>query len=74
MRVLQRLAKDIVGLDKPLCPARIQHILVSPRQRAQKTLHLLLDALPPGTKHVEAETTEDVAEWDCAWLGGARHV
>ena len=66
VRVLQRLAKDIVGLDKPLCPARIQHILVSPRQRAQKTLQLLLDAVPPGTEHVEAETTEDVAEWDCA--------
>ncbi len=56
----------LVGSGKLIDPSKLTHIFVSPRQRAQKTLDLLLgddqkDAL---VKEGRVTITEDIAEWD----------
>ena len=56
----------LVGSGKLIDPSKLTHIFVSPRQRAQRTLDLLLgdgqkDAL---LKEGKVTTTEDIAEWD----------
>jgi len=55
--------KQIVGDDKLIKPANLTHVLVSPRQRAQKTFHLLFSSLPSDCLPAYT-TTEDVREWD----------
>jgi len=55
--------KQIVGDDKLIKPTNLTKVLVSPRQRAQKTFHLLFSSLPADC--LPAYTTdEDVREWD----------
>jgi len=61
IKVVTSRAPDVVGPDKLINPETMCHVLVSPRQRAQKTFELLfcqLSKLPPHT------VTEDVREWD----------
>ncbi|SPO04452.1 related to phosphoglycerate mutase [Cephalotrichum gorgonifer] len=56
-------AKELVGAKKLLDPARLAHVFVSPRIRAQQTFHLLFE----GANSVPDESvtvTEDIAEWD----------
>ena len=55
-----------MGTGKLLDPSKLLHVFVSPRQRAQQTLELLLsdaqkDAL---IKEGKMTTSEDIAEWD----------
>ncbi|KAK4102781.1 phosphoglycerate mutase-like protein [Parathielavia hyrcaniae] len=71
--------KAMVGNDRLIAPAKLAHIYVSPRLRAQRTLELLnvvnRDQLPweahgepfcEGGRKCEAkiEVTEDIREWD----------
>lgn len=56
----------LVGSGKLIDPSKFTHVFVSPRQRAQSTLDMLLgdagkDAL---VKEGKVTTTEDIAEWD----------
>ena len=56
----------LVGSSKVIDPSRFAHVFVSPRQRAQKTLDLLLGDAQKGALEKEGKvtTTEDIAEWD----------
>lgn len=59
--VVRELGTRIVGDGKILDPAHIQHVLVSPRQRAQRTFDLLFE----GAEKKPAYTSEeDVREWE----------
>ncbi|PFH54793.1 hypothetical protein AMATHDRAFT_134681 [Amanita thiersii Skay4041] len=53
-------APKFVGEKLVIHPNNIYNILVSPRQRAQKTFHLMF----AHTKEPDYEITEDVREWD----------
>jgi sedoheptulose-bisphosphatase len=66
-------AKTVFGPHKLISPAKLGHILVSPRQRARQTLSLLFEAgggssvgdvvngaIPDG---IVVEVTNDIAEW-----------
>ena len=55
-----------MGSDKLIDPAKFAHVFVSPRQRAQKTLDLLLGGAQKDVLEKEGKvtTTEDIAEWD----------
>ena len=66
IRQVQDTGEVLVGSGKVIDPSRFAHVFVSPRQRAQKTLDLLLgdaqkDALG---KEGKVTITEDIAEWD----------
>lgn len=66
VKQVQETGEVLVGSGKLIDPAKLTHIFVSPRQRAQKTLDLLLD---DGQKDAlvqegKVTTTEDIAEWD----------
>ena len=66
VRQVQETGEVLVGSGKLIDPSRFAHIFVSPRQRAQKTLDLLLgdgqkEAL---VREGKVTTTEDIAEWD----------
>ena len=56
----------LVGTGKLIDPAKFAHIFVSPRQRAQSTLDLLIG--PEIKERLQQAgkitTTEDIAEWD----------
>lgn len=56
----------LVGADRLITPSALAHIYVSPRQRAQKTLSLLLGStsLNPQSCHAETTITPLLAEWD----------
>lgn len=56
----------LVGSGKLIDPSRFAHVYVSPRQRAQKTLDLLLGDAQRDVlmKEGKVTTTEDIAEWD----------
>jgi len=59
--VIQSKAHSVVGQGKLIDPDSVSHIIVSPRQRAQKTFQLLfaaVDKLPSFT------TSNLVREWD----------
>jgi len=55
--------KQIVGDSNLIRPANLTHVLVSPRQRAQKTFKLLFSSLAPDCLPAYT-TTEAVGEWD----------
>ncbi|KAK0745644.1 putative phosphoglycerate mutase [Schizothecium vesticola] len=63
VKQVQTTASVFVGTAKLLDPAKLAHIFVSPRKRAQQTLQGLLGGELAGAG-VEVTTTEDVAEWD----------
>ncbi|KZT30688.1 phosphoglycerate mutase-like protein [Neolentinus lepideus HHB14362 ss-1] len=52
---------NIVGEGKLIDPKNLCQVLVSPRQRAHKTFHLLFDQLDEVPPHL---FTEEVREWD----------
>lgn len=56
----------LVGSGKLIDPSRFAHVYVSPLQRAQKTLDLLLGEAQRDVLMEEGKvtTTEDIAEWD----------
>ena len=59
--------KDVlVGSKKLIDPANFCHIFVSPRQRAQTTLDMLLGEIERHRLQDEGKvtTTEEIAEWD----------
>lgn len=63
---VQDTGEVLVGSGKLIDPSNFTHVFVSPRQRAQKTLTVLLgdaqqDAL---IREGKVTTTEDIAEWD----------
>ncbi|OAQ64959.1 histidine phosphatase superfamily, clade-1 [Pochonia chlamydosporia 170] len=64
-------AVRLVGGGKLIDPARIAHIWVSPRTRAQQTFQYLFNSEPPSSDKTDFDavadrvtTTEDIAEWD----------
>lgn len=56
----------LVGSAKLIDPSKLTHVFVSPRERAQSTLDLLLgeDQKDELKKEGMVTTTEDIAEWD----------
>ena len=55
----------LVGAGKMMDPAKFAHIFVSPRQRAQSTLDLLLGPEKERLQKAgKISVTEDIAEWD----------
>lgn len=60
-RAVASSAGHTVGAGLAIDPARLAHIIVSPRLRAQETLSLLLPTLPP---QVAVTTDSRVREWD----------
>ena len=62
--------KILVGPGRLISPARLAHIFISPRLRAQQTFSLLFSSsLPEGdqeflTKEGKVSTTDALAEWD----------
>ncbi|GAA5917857.1 hypothetical protein JCM8208_001883 [Rhodotorula glutinis] len=60
--ILRELGGRIVGKGMVLDPAHIQHVFVSPRQRAQKTFSLLFDNR--GVDVPSYSTEDGVREWD----------
>ena len=63
---VQGTGKVLVGSGKLIDPSKLTHIFVSPRQRAQSTLNLLLGEAQKDefVKEGKVTTTEDIAEWD----------
>ncbi|TKA56420.1 hypothetical protein B0A53_01990 [Rhodotorula sp. CCFEE 5036] len=59
--IVRQLGTRIVGQGKILDPAHIQHVFVSPRQRAQKTYDLLFQDVD---KKPSCSVEEDVREWE----------
>ncbi|GAA5909369.1 hypothetical protein JCM6882_000965 [Rhodosporidiobolus microsporus] len=57
------LGTRIVGAGKILDPSHIQHVFVSPRQRARKTYDLLFEGVEEKDRP-ETSTEEGVREWD----------
>ena len=66
MKQVQGTKEVLVGSGKLIDPAKFAHIFVSPRQRAQSTLDLLLSDAEKKALVEEGKitTTEDIAEWD----------
>lgn len=58
--------KILVGPGKLIDPAKLAHVFVSPRKRAQTTFDLLFDGVGKETleKDGKVSTTEELAEWD----------
>ena len=56
----------LIGTGKLIDPARLAHVFVSPRQRAQTTFDLLFDDVGKDAleKDGKVSTTEELAEWD----------
>ena len=56
----------LVGTGKLIDPSKFAHVFVSPRQRAQKTLDLLLGDAQKNilVKAGKVTITENIAEWD----------
>ena len=58
-------AKILVGPGRLIDPAKVAHVFISPRKRAQATFDLLFEGV--GKKPLQGEgkvsTTEDLAEW-----------
>ncbi|GAA5991379.1 hypothetical protein JCM10908_003284 [Rhodotorula pacifica] len=59
--IVRELGTRIVGKGKILDPAHIQHVFVSPRQRAQKTFELLFEG---AEEKPSCSKEEDVREWE----------
>lgn len=66
IKQVEGTGKVLVGAGKLMDPSKLSHVFVSPRQRAQSTLDLLLgDAQKDGLiKEGKVTVTEDIAEWD----------
>lgn len=64
--VIKQSAPEFVGRGKLICPDIVSHVLISPRQRAQKTFELVnkVSDVPFEEKKNKIVTTEDVGEWD----------
>ncbi|TNY23733.1 histidine phosphatase superfamily [Rhodotorula diobovata] len=60
--ILRELGGRIVGKGKVLDPAHIQHVFVSPRQRAQKTFSLLFE--DRGVDAPSHSIEDGIREWD----------
>ncbi|OAP64640.1 hypothetical protein AYL99_00612 [Fonsecaea erecta] len=64
---VRQTASVVFGPGRLIDPSKVSHIICSPRQRAQRTLQLLLDQITdPGTRTAltdKVNTTEDIAEW-----------
>ncbi|MCJ1257013.1 hypothetical protein MMC24_004838 [Lignoscripta atroalba] len=58
--------KILVGPGKLIDPAKLAHVFVSPRKRAQVTLDLLFEGAGKDglIKEHKVTTTEELAEWD----------
>lgn len=54
----------LVGKDRLIVPSQIDHIFVSPRTRAKRTLELLFQDHPEDIKNIPCDITEDIREWD----------
>ncbi|MDI1492485.1 MAG: hypothetical protein OHK93_003699 [Ramalina farinacea] len=64
-RQVQGTQDVLVGAGKLMDPAKFAHIFVSPRQRAQSTLDLLIGSEKERLQQADKiTTTEDIAEWD----------
>jgi len=57
--------KILIGPDKLIDPAKLAHVSVSPRQRAQTAFDLLFDGIGKEAlkKDGKISTTEGLAEW-----------
>ena len=66
--IVRQLGTRIVGKGKILDPAHIQHVFVSPRQRAQKTYDLLFQDVD---KKPSCSVEQDVREWEYGVCEGA---
>ncbi|RDW91213.1 hypothetical protein BP5796_02378 [Coleophoma crateriformis] len=54
----------IVGPGKIIDPSRLAHLFISPRTRAQRTFEILFDEKTRKEIGSQAETTEDIREWE----------
>lgn len=63
--------EKLVGRGKLIDPAKLAHVFCSPRQRATKTLDLLLgeDAKETLESERKLSITDDITEWDYGAYG-----
>lgn len=63
--------EKLVGRGKLIDPAKLAHVFCSPRQRATKTLDLLLgeDAKKTLESEKKLSITDDITEWDYGTYG-----
>ena len=63
--------EKLVGRGKLIDPAKLAHVFCSPRQRAVKTLDLLLgeDAKAAVESEGKLSITDDITEWDYGTYG-----
>ena len=66
MKQVLGTGKILVGPGKLIDPAKLAHVFVSPRKRAQVTLDLLFEGAGKDglIKEHKVTTTEELAEWD----------
>ncbi|KAI4264200.1 MAG: hypothetical protein L6R42_000666 [Xanthoria sp. 1 TBL-2021] len=59
-------AQVVVGTGNLIDPAKLAHVFISPRQRAQQTSHLLFGETlsQASADKVQVTTTSELAEWD----------
>ncbi|KAK8843993.1 hypothetical protein IAR55_006786 [Kwoniella newhampshirensis] len=61
-KIVEEMGPRVIGHGKLINPEHLRHILISPRQRAQRTAELLFgDNKPTNCKF---QTEPDVGEWD----------
>ncbi|TAQ90170.1 Sedoheptulose-bisphosphatase/4-nitrophenylphosphatase [Chlorociboria aeruginascens] len=56
--------KVIVGSGKIIDPAKLAHLFISPRTRAQRTYEILFDETARKNLRERAEISEDIREWE----------
>ncbi|ORX39171.1 histidine phosphatase superfamily [Kockovaella imperatae] len=61
-RIVKEMGPRIFGPNNLINPEHIRHVIISPRQRAQKTAELLFGSHPPPS--CSFTTDPDVQEWD----------
>ncbi|KAK4685900.1 sedoheptulose-bisphosphatase, partial [Tremellales sp. Uapishka_1] len=61
-RIVKEMAPRVIGKDRLINPEHLRHVIVSPRQRAQRTADLLFSGVECG--HVQFKTEPLVSEWD----------
>jgi sedoheptulose-bisphosphatase len=75
---VRQTARTVFGAGKLIDPTKLTRIICSPRQRATRTLEILLEQVPnvdggaPNPPHEKTDTTEQIAEWGYGDYDGLR--
>ena len=66
VKKVQQSAELVYGPGRLIDPARLAHIFISPRQRAQQTWRIFADTkrAAESAAQIPTSTTDDLAEWD----------